>query len=62
MRPVRARYPDDEAFADAPATAILNGYVGGHRSPDRLADDRARLGLSSEAFETLRAIAERRYS
>ena len=62
MRPVRARYPDDEAFADAPATALLNGYVGGHRSTDRLADDRARLGLPAEAFEALRTIVERRHA
>jgi peptide-methionine (S)-S-oxide reductase len=62
MRPVRSRYPDDEAFADAPATALINGYVGGHRSPDRLAADRSRLGLSSEAFDALRTIAERRHA
>lgn len=62
MRPVRARYPDDEAFADAPATALINGYVGGHRSPDRLATDRPRLGLSEKALGALQGIAERRHA
>ncbi len=60
MRPVRALYPDDKAFADAPATALINGYVGGHRDPSHLEDDHSRLGLPSEAAEALQAIAERR--
>lgn len=62
MQPVRALYPDEEAFADAPATALINGYVGGHRAPRRLADDRSRLGLPTEAVEALHTIAERRHA
>lgn len=58
MRPVRALYPDDEAFADAPATALINGYVGGHRAPSHFEDDRSRLDLPGQAAEALQAVAE----
>ncbi|TKX69807.1 peptide-methionine (S)-S-oxide reductase, partial [Halorubrum sp. GN11_10-6_MGM] len=59
--PLRAVYPGDRAFADSPAAALANGYVGGHRAPARLDDDAPRLGLPEEATENLRTIAEDRY-
>jgi len=59
--PLRAVYPADRAFADAPAAALANGYIGGHRSPTRLDDDTSRLGLPTAATEALRAIAEDRH-
>ena len=59
--PLRAVYPGDQAFADAPAAALANGYVGGHRAPARLDGDASRLGLPAEATEALRTIAENRY-
>ncbi|MCS3627667.1 peptide-methionine (S)-S-oxide reductase [Salinibacter ruber] len=59
--PLRAVYPADRAFADSPAAALANGYVGGHRSPTRLTDDAARLGLPTTATEALRTIAEDRH-
>jgi peptide-methionine (S)-S-oxide reductase len=61
LEAVRAWYPDETAFTDAPTAALLNGYVGGHRAPDRLADDLPRLALPTDAAETLRALAERRH-
>jgi peptide-methionine (S)-S-oxide reductase len=62
MQAVRPFYSDDEAFSDAPAMALVNGYVGGHRAPSRLEEDRSRLGLPSEAEETLQTIVENRHS
>jgi peptide-methionine (S)-S-oxide reductase len=62
MDPLRTLYPADDAFVDSPAVALINGYVGGHRDPARLADDRSRLGLPDEMFDALRTIAERRYA
>ncbi len=59
--PLRAVYPEDQAFADAPAAALANGYIGGHRAPARLDDDASRLGLPTEATEALRTIAEDRH-
>jgi peptide-methionine (S)-S-oxide reductase len=58
---LRAVYPSDPAFADAPAAALLNGYVGGQRAPRHLDADLPRLGLPSEAAARLRTLVERRY-
>jgi peptide-methionine (S)-S-oxide reductase len=58
---VQAPYPNEEAFADAPAAALVNGYVGGHRAPRHLDDDAPRLALPDEAETTLRALVERRH-
>jgi peptide-methionine (S)-S-oxide reductase len=52
---------DGQAFVDAPSAALVNGYVSGHRAPDRLNDDRERLGLPDDAFDALRTISERRH-
>ncbi|WP_103030111.1 peptide-methionine (S)-S-oxide reductase [Salinibacter altiplanensis] len=51
---LRARLPSERAFARSPAAALAAGYVGGYRSPARLADDQARLGLPNDATATLR--------
>lgn len=61
LEAVRAPYPDETAFADAPAAALVNGYVGGHRSPKRLDADVPRLALPTDAAEALRVLAERRH-
>jgi len=62
MAHVRAWYASDEAFADAPATALLNGYVGGERAPRHLDDDLPRLGLDDEAAAQLRETVEQRHA
>ena len=56
---LRARLPDERALARSPAATLATGYLGGHRHPSRLADDRARLGLPADALSTLRAAAQR---
>ena len=58
---LRPHYSSDAAFADAPAAALLNGYVGGRRAPRHLDDDLPRLGLSPEANDRLRSLVERRH-
>ncbi|MFB6230989.1 MAG: peptide-methionine (S)-S-oxide reductase MsrA [Salinibacter sp.] len=55
-------YPDEKAFTDSPAAALVNGYVGGRRAPERLEEDRTRLGLPDAIIEELRRIAEQRYA
>ncbi len=61
LRAAQAPYPDEQAFVDAPAAALLNGYAGGHRAPRHLDDDLPRLALSSDAADTLRTIVHRRH-
>ena len=56
---LRARLPDERAFARSPAAALATGYVGGYRPPNRLAEDQSRLGLPDEALATLRTAARR---
>ena len=56
---LRARLPSERAFARSPAATLATGYVGGHRSPGRLAEDQSRLGLPDEALATLCAAARR---
>jgi peptide-methionine (S)-S-oxide reductase len=58
---LRSHYPSDETFADAPAAALLNGYVGGRRAPRHLADDLPRLGLSAKANDQLRNLVEQKH-
>lgn len=62
LKAFRAVYPDDRALTDSPAAALANGYVGGHRSPDRLDADRSRLGLPPAATDALQAVVERRHA
>jgi peptide-methionine (S)-S-oxide reductase len=61
MEAMRAAYPSEEAFALAPAAALLNGYVAGHRSPEHLDADLPRLALPGEAVRQLRTVAADRY-
>jgi peptide-methionine (S)-S-oxide reductase len=56
---VRAHYPSDRAFAHGRGAALVNGYVAGHRSLERLEDDLPRLALSEEAEAALRTVARR---
>lgn len=60
LEPFRAMCPAEQAFANSPAAALANGYVGGHRPPTRLDADASRLGLPRDATEALRAIVEDR--
>jgi peptide-methionine (S)-S-oxide reductase len=62
MEAIRPLYPNDEAFADSPAAALVNGYVGGYRVPQRLEADGPRLGLPPGAEEVLHTIVENRHS
>ncbi len=56
----RKMLPSERAFTDSPAATLANGYVGGDRAPDRLAEDRSRLGLSADEIDVLRTHAARR--
>lgn len=59
MEAFRARLPSETAFVRSPAATLANAYVAGHRAPERLAEDRERLGLPSEAIRTLHRCARR---
>ena len=59
LRAFQAMYPDDAALTDSPAAALANGYIGGHRAPEHLEEDEARLGLPPDATDVLRTRAER---
>lgn len=61
LQAVQALYPDEQSFVDAPATALVNGYVGGPRRARHLDDDLPRLGLPTDAAEALRTIVTRRH-
>lgn len=61
MAPFEALYPNADTFVDSPAAALVNGYAAGHRDPDRLTDDRERLGLPTSVLDRLRTVAEQRY-
>lgn len=53
-------YPDEREFAGSTAAARVNGYLGGHGGPARLAGEIERLGLSGAAREALEdAVRER---
>jgi peptide-methionine (S)-S-oxide reductase len=49
-----AIYPDLDRFVNSTAVARANGYVGGNGSPDQLAEEIDRLGLSPQAQQVLR--------
>lgn len=50
-------YPELEDFVNSTAAARLNGYLGGHGTPEALASDLPRLGLDAEAQARLLALA-----
>jgi peptide-methionine (S)-S-oxide reductase len=56
----KAMYPDFDDLVNSTAAARVNGYVGGHGTTEQLEEEIDKLGLSSEAQEKLREIAERR--
>lgn len=57
---LRRVYPEGSAFRDSTASARINGYLGGHGGPARLAGEIERLGLSGAAREALEdAVRER---
>ena len=58
---VRQKYPTEDAFIDAPAAALVNGYVGGYRSPRHLSADLPQLDLPMVAAQALRTITNRRH-
>ena len=48
MRDLTRIYPNHTDLVDSTAVARLNGYVGGHGSPEQLAREIGTLGLSPE--------------
>lgn len=52
----RRIYPDERAFAASTAAARVNGYLGGHGGPARLAEEIGGLGLEGEARMALEKI------
>jgi hypothetical protein len=53
-------YPDERDFAASTAAARINGYLGGHGGPARLAGEIDRLGLTGEARSALEAAVRQR--
>lgn len=49
MRELTRMYPNHMDLVDSTAVARLNGYVGGHGSPEQLAREIETLGLSPES-------------
>lgn len=58
---LRPLYPDEREFAGSTAAARVNGYLGGHGGPARLAGEIERLGLSGGAREALEAAVRERH-
>lgn len=52
----RRVYPDERAFAASTAVARVNGYLGGHGGPGRLAEEIGGFGLTGEARAALEKI------
>jgi hypothetical protein len=46
----------DQEFADSTAAARVNGYLGGHGTPAKLADELPHLGLTKAGEDLLRRI------
>ena len=54
-------YPDEHDFVASTAAARVNGYLGGHGGPERLAGEIEGLGLSGGAREALEAEVRERH-
>lgn len=54
---LRAMYPDAGEFRDSTAAARINGYVGGHGTPETLQKELASYGLSPSGNKKLLEIA-----
>jgi peptide-methionine (S)-S-oxide reductase len=52
-------YPDERELAASNAAARVNGYLGGHGGPERLAEEIGGLGLEGGARESLEKIVSR---
>jgi peptide-methionine (S)-S-oxide reductase len=52
-------YPDERDFAASTATARVNGFLGGHGGPVRLAEEIGNLGLVGEARAELEQIVQK---
>lgn len=59
MAAFQSLLPDEEALIRSPAATLTNSYVDGARPPERLDDDRERLGLPPDALARLRTHAGR---
>ncbi|GAB4268691.1 MAG: hypothetical protein Kow0092_22530 [Deferrisomatales bacterium] len=57
---LRACYPEDGALAASTAAARINGYLAGFGSPEALARDLPRLGLSPAGRAALEHLADLR--
>lgn len=53
-------YPNERDFAASTAAARINGYLGGHGGPARLAGEIDRLGLTGEARSVLETAVRQR--
>ncbi len=53
MQEFRESYPEFEEFVASTAAARVNGYLGGHGSVEQFAEERAMLGLSTDALSRL---------
>jgi peptide-methionine (S)-S-oxide reductase len=52
-------YPNERDFAASTATARVNGFLGGHGGPVRLAEEIGNLGLVGEARAELEQIVQK---
>ena len=52
-------YPKERDFAASTATARVNGFLGGHGGPVRLAEEIVSLGLAGEARAELEQIVQK---
>ena len=57
----RRHYPVERDFVASTAAARVNGYVGGHGGPERLAAEIDGLGLEGEAREALVRIVRQKH-
>jgi peptide-methionine (S)-S-oxide reductase len=61
MADLQARYPEDEALVASTAAARINGYLGGHGTPEQLAAEIGGLGLSARSRAQLQALVAERH-
>jgi hypothetical protein len=59
MREFKAMYPMDNDFINSTAAARVNGYIGGHGTPEEVKATTANLGLSTAGQQQLLAISNR---
>jgi len=59
MREFQAMYPHNMDFVNSTGAARVNGYVGGHGTPEEIKANLKTLGLSDEGQKSLLAIFNR---